>query len=124
MRNTVSVCSLLLGFSAAVTFVGCGYSGSLSSSEVAQGNVQHIVVIFQENVSFDHYFATYPNALNLPGEPVFTALPGTPAVDGLSPDLLLHNPNASNKSNGAGAANPFRLAPVNSSTAHQDHSYN
>ena len=33
----------------------------------------HLVVIFQENVSFDHYFATYPDALNLPGEPVFTA---------------------------------------------------
>jgi len=30
----------------------------------------HLVVIFQEN---DHYFATYPDALNLPGEPVFTA---------------------------------------------------
>ena len=24
--------------------------------------IQHLVVIFQENVSFDHYFATYPTA--------------------------------------------------------------
>ena len=26
--------------------------------------IQHVVVIFQENVSFDHYFATYPVAAN------------------------------------------------------------
>ena len=26
--------------------------------------IQHLVVIFQENVSFDHYFGTYPTALN------------------------------------------------------------
>ena len=24
--------------------------------------IQHLVIIFQENVSFDHYFGTYPNA--------------------------------------------------------------
>ena len=40
-----------------------------------------MVVIFQENVSFDHYFGTYPTALNLPGESPFMALPNTPAVD-------------------------------------------
>ena len=26
--------------------------------------IKHLVVIFQENVSFDHYFGVYPNALN------------------------------------------------------------
>ena len=26
--------------------------------------IKHVVVIFQENVSFDHYFATYPKAAN------------------------------------------------------------
>jgi phospholipase C len=30
--------------------------------------IKHVIVIFQENVSFDHYFATYPHAENLPGE--------------------------------------------------------
>ena len=30
--------------------------------------IKHLVVIFNENVSFDHYFATYPNATNPPGE--------------------------------------------------------
>jgi phospholipase C len=29
--------------------------------------IEHVVVIFQENVSFDHYFATYPNATNVDG---------------------------------------------------------
>jgi phospholipase C len=124
MQRTVS---LLLGLSATVTFIGCGYSGSLTSPEASNvsptGNIQHIVVIFQENVSFDHYFGTYPNALNLPGETPFTALPGTPAVDGLSSDLLLNNPNAGNEKNGAGATNPFRLAPLNAATADQDHGY-
>ena len=127
MHRTVSTYYLLLGSLAAATFIGCGYTSSLPSSEVSNtsqaGNVQHIVVIFQENVSFDHYFGTYPNALNLPGETRFTALPGTPAVDGLSSDLLLNNPNASNKENGAGATNPFRLAPGNAATADQDHGY-
>ena len=37
--------------------------------------IKHIVVIFQENRSFDQYFATYPNAANLPGETPFNARP-------------------------------------------------
>ncbi len=31
--------------------------------------IQHVVGIFQENVSFDHYFATYPLAANADGSP-------------------------------------------------------
>ena len=42
--------------------------------------IKHLVVIFQENVSFDHYFATYPHAENRPGEIPFTAYANTPAV--------------------------------------------
>ncbi|HUZ65506.1 MAG TPA: hypothetical protein VMU82_17515, partial [Acetobacteraceae bacterium] len=34
--------------------------------------IKHLVVIYDENVSFDHYFATYPKAANPPGEPAFT----------------------------------------------------
>jgi phospholipase C len=40
--------------------------------------IQHVAVIFDENNAFDHYFATYPNASNPPGEPQFTPLPNTP----------------------------------------------
>ncbi|MGC1618716.1 MAG: alkaline phosphatase family protein [Candidatus Acidiferrum sp.] len=84
--------------------------------------IKHLVIIFQENVSFDHYFGTYPNALNLPGEHPFHAEPDTPAVNGYSSELLSHNPNL-NRANGAGAANPFRLSPEQSSTADQGHGY-
>jgi phospholipase C len=31
--------------------------------------IKHLVVIFQENVSFDHYFGTYPNAADSDGQP-------------------------------------------------------
>ena len=36
--------------------------------------IRHVVVIFEENVSFDHYFGTYPNAANPPGEPLSLAV--------------------------------------------------
>jgi phospholipase C len=44
--------------------------------------IKHLVVIFQENVSFDHYFGTYPNAANPAGEPSFTPSPHTPGSTG------------------------------------------
>lgn len=52
--------------------------------------IKHLVVIFQENNSFDHYFGTYPRATNPSGEPPFTAADDTPSVNGLN-DALLHN---------------------------------
>jgi phospholipase C len=85
--------------------------------------IKHIVVIFQENVSFDHYFATYPHASNPKGEPWFSARPGTPSVNGLTGTLLTNNPNATNTANGAGASNPFRLDRSQAATADQDHDY-
>jgi phospholipase C len=87
--------------------------------------IQHVVVIFGENISFDHYFGTYPNAQNPPGQPRFVALPGTPAVNGYlaNPSLLTNNPNFTNSANGAGAANPFRLNRNQALTADQNHSY-
>ncbi|HUK36493.1 MAG TPA: alkaline phosphatase family protein [Vicinamibacterales bacterium] len=84
--------------------------------------IQHVVIIFSENISFDHYFGTYPLAVNPPGQPRFVALPGTPPVNGLTPALLTNNPNL-NPANGAGAANPFRLNRNQALTASQSHSY-
>jgi phospholipase C len=76
--------------------------------------IHHLVVIFQENVSFDHYFGTYPRAANTDGRP-FTASATTPPVDGLSPDLLTHNPNK---------AQPMRLGGTTQQvTCDQDHAY-
>src|SRR3954468_17647389 len=47
-------------------------------------SVQHIVVLFPENHSFDNYFGAYPVALNPAGEPKFVAKAGTPPVNGLA----------------------------------------
>ena len=85
--------------------------------------IKHLVIIFQENVSFDHYFGTYPNALNPPGgEPKFHPLRDTPTVNGFTPALLNSNPNL-NPANGTGATNPFRLDRTQAWTADQDHDY-
>src|SRR3954467_10264416 len=86
--------------------------------------IQHLVVIFNENISFDHYFGTYPNALNPPGEPEFIALPNTPAANNYiqDPSLLLANPNFLNiTGNGTAAVNPFRLGRAQARTADQGH---
>ena len=86
--------------------------------------IKHVVVIFNENVSFDHYFATYPKAANVKGEPRFVAARGTPAVNNLArAHLLTNNPNSTNKENGADAADPFRLDRTQAATADQNHAY-
>src|SRR6202045_5302418 len=64
--------------------------------------IKHLVVIFQENKTFDHYFGTYPNAANPPGEPQFFPARTTPQVNMIPPSLLSANPNG---------ANPQRLRP-------------
>jgi phospholipase C len=107
--------------------------GTLPNPAYAAGNwnggdtatpIKHIVVIFGENISFDHYFGTYPNATNPSGEPKFWARPGTPGVNGLTDALLLNNPNFLNSTgNGTGALNPFRLDRTQAATADQDHDY-
>jgi len=84
--------------------------------------IEHVVVIFGENISFDHYFGTYPHAMNPPGQPRFTPLPNTPTVNGLTGALLTNNPSL-NPANGTGAANPFRLNRNQALTADQGHGY-
>jgi phospholipase C len=92
--------------------------------------IKHLVVIYQENVSFDHYFGTYPKAANTSGE-YFKAAKNTPKVDNLasskgsggSGSLLTNNPNAD--ANGK-QVNPRRLDPANLNdvlTCDQDHGY-
>ena len=84
--------------------------------------IKHVVVIYGENISFDHYFGLYPTATNPPGEPAFTAVANTPRVNGLRGDLLTSNPNL-NPENGTGAANPFRLDRTQAATTDQGHAY-
>src|SRR5689334_18550672 len=82
--------------------------------------IRHLVVIFDENNSFDHYFGTYPHAANTDGTP-FHANPGTPRVNGLRQHrLLTHNPN---RLPDGSPANPQRLGPDQAVTCDQDHGY-
>jgi phospholipase C len=92
--------------------------------------IKHVVVIFQENVSFDHYFGTYPRAANTSGEPFHGArgahvngLDNTPGAGGHG-SLLTNNPNRDASGN---RVNPRRLDPSNINdvlTCDQDHDYN
>ncbi|HEY1392245.1 MAG TPA: alkaline phosphatase family protein [Methylibium sp.] len=137
-RATLS--ALALSLVAAAVSTGCGSSDSSSSgtsAAAAATPIQHVVVIFQENVSFDHYFATYPTAANPAGQPAFVAAAGTPAVNTLATpldvskgfvpltgvNLLTNNPTLANAKNGANAINPFRLDRTQAATADQNHAY-
>jgi phospholipase C len=88
--------------------------GSAGEGASTATPISHLVVIFQENVSFDHYFGTYPHATNPQGEPEFSVAPGTPSVNGLSGPLLTNNPNS---------ANPQRLDRSQPLTCDQNHGY-
>jgi phospholipase C len=120
--------------------------GSVTSSDPAAAiatatPIKHLVVIFGENRSFDHYFATYPKAQNNPGETTFTASPLTPVVNNLATplnpnnafvkleglNLLTNNPNGPDGSgaiiNGVNSSNPFRLGPTKAWTDGNNHGY-
>ena len=108
----------VLGAVAALTAAGAAYTVAQADpqgSPRANTPIEHVVVIFGENQSFDHYFGVYPKAANTrPGDPVFTAKAGTPAVNGLTPTLLTANPNS---------ANPARLSRAEPVTCDHNHNY-
>jgi len=115
----------------AMTAPAFAASRRLGVTETATATpIEHVVVIFQENVSFDHYFGTYPFAANTDGT-TFSAADGTPSVNGLGTlvngvptgVLLTQNPNAGNPANGANAINPFRLSHSQAATCDQNHAY-
>jgi phospholipase C len=98
--------------------VGIGLTGaSLFAQASAPGAttpIKHLVVIFDENISFDHYFGTYPRAVNPIGEPAFVPAANTPGVNGLTPVFL--------NSNGNSTA-PFRLDRSMETTCDNDNHY-
>jgi phospholipase C len=128
--------SLAVILSGTLVFAGCGSTPLPPLNPVATPVVvtpttsaqviKHVVVIFGENISFDHYFGTYPNAANLPGDTSkFTAATGTPTNISnyvTSPSLLTVNPNTG-IANGAGASNPYRLDAGQAGTNDQGHNY-
>ena len=87
---------------------------SLAQSDSTTTPIKHVVVIFDENITFDHYFATYPSAANPPGEPAFIPKQDTPSVNGLTGSLLTNNPNGTN---------PARLDRSQAITCSNNHSY-
>lgn len=100
--------SLIFDTSACVAAEGAGEHPDRTTP------IEHLVIIFLENTSFDSYFGVYPVALNPPGDPSFEARSDTPSVNGLTETLLLHNPNQSN---------PFRIERRDSYTCDQNHDY-
>ena len=84
------------------------------SQSATKTPIKYVVVIFDENQSFDHYFGTYPMALNPQDEPPFIAAANTPEVNGLNGTLLTRNPNS---------APPFRLDRNMNVTCDNDNHY-
>jgi phospholipase C len=104
-----------IALGAAALWVAPGLASAGEGGPATTTPIKHLVVIFQENVSFDHYFATYPLADNPAGEPSFTAKNGTPSVNGLNTSLSApNNPNA---------VQPFRFDRTQPVTNDQDHNY-
>jgi phospholipase C len=68
---------VIFGCLTAAFAVSTVHGAQYSSNVPTKFPVKHLVVIFQENVSFDHYFGTYPVAKNTDGT-TFTAAAGTP----------------------------------------------
>ncbi|MGW7522362.1 phospholipase C [Streptomyces sp. NPDC054783] len=107
---------------AALTVLGSTAPGWAAAPAAAQGGhsstatpIKHVVVLFDENISFDHYFATYPKAANTDGTK-FTASKNTPKdIDTLAhAGLLTKNPNQ---------YAPKRLSPSQAMTCDQNHNY-
>jgi phospholipase C len=95
--------------------------------------IKNLVVIYGENISFDHYFGTYPNAANTgaAGEPSFMARAGTPSVNGIAAPSVtggaLQGFYASNNPSinlaGTGTVGPVRLSRAQATTCDMDHNY-
>jgi len=113
------VAAVLAAAAIGASVIGLSVSSASSPSQdptavATTTPIKHVVVIFGENISFDHYFGTYPFATNPPNEPQFHAAPGTPTVNGLNTSLLEANPNLDN---------PERLDPSQAVTCDQNHGY-
>jgi phospholipase C len=82
--------------------------------------IKHLVVIFDENESFDHYFGTYPYAANTDGTP-FVAKPGTPTVNGLYSEITSTGPIGPLLTDNPNEYNPQRLTSSEALTSDQNH---
>jgi phospholipase C len=109
--RTLMLLALTVALALSNTIAVCAQNAS------TQTPIKHVVVIFQENVSFDHYFGTYPHATaNKDGSVYFAgAKEDTSRVNNLvSSGLLTNNPNG---------VNPFRIDRSVPNTCDEDHGY-
>ena len=115
LRRIAAVCSSAALLLTAPSGLFAGQGKNLAERASTQTPIKHVVVIFQENISFDHYFGTYPYATNPQGEPAFHPADDTPRVNNLlSGGLLDQNPNS---------VQPFRLDRSQAFTCDQNHDY-
>jgi phospholipase C len=84
--------------------------------------IKHLVVLFDENESFDHYFGTYPFAANADGTK-FQARRGTPTVNGLYSKITSSGPVGPLLTSNPNAYNPKRLTHSQALTCDQNHGY-
>ena len=65
---------------------GCTHSNSLGDAGTDAGTglqkIKHIIIIMQENRSFDHYFGTFPGADGIPMDDAGVPLACLPQLDG------------------------------------------
>ncbi|MGC2571880.1 MAG: alkaline phosphatase family protein [Candidatus Nitrosopolaris sp.] len=99
-------------------------AASIPSSVTTSTPIKHLVIIFQENISFDHYFGTYPNATNPQDEPKSIAAQNTSTVNNLLTKNLLppNNPNLS-QPHRIDRSKPVTCSPLHGYTDEQK-SYN
>ena len=101
---------------------GTSAAGSFTITPGTTTPIKHLVVIFDENVSFDHYFGTYPFAANTDGSS-FHAKPGTRPVNGLYTKITPSGPVGPLLTNNPNSAEPTRLTHAQALTCDQDHAY-
>ncbi len=104
---------------AATASRSAGYIPALAPSTP----IKHLVVIFDENESFDHYFGTYPYAKNPKGEPAFHAAKGTPTVKGLYTKIGLKGPVGPLLTANPNGSNPMRIDRNDPMLCDQSHAY-
>ena len=106
------------------------YANAAPAQKVAAGTpatatpIQHLVVIFRENISFDHYFGTTRTPPILRANRSSQRLPGDAdgqRLQGAACSTL--NPESRTRRTDTGATNPFRLDRSQAATADQDHDY-
>jgi phospholipase C len=123
MSAGLAVGATVTGANAAPKAVPASPAGSVTFRPGGTATpIKHLVVIFDENVSFDHYFGTYPFAANTDGS-TFHAKPGTPTVNGLYTKITPSGPVGPLLTNNPNLDNPTRLTHSQALTCDQNHGY-